>query len=182
MYKFKDYFYGNKISDYGLKHGYVDYRTLAKAFDSVLNNNLIYINVGYWEKESGSVDNSDYFEELEEKQEYLEDLKTKLEEAQEKADYMLNTRLVEMLEAGIDRLDNAIMEIDCDIAELQREMEEEPEIFQWYVVDDQGADILKEFNEVVYYNEELDIYLWGITHYGTSWDYVLTNIPCAKVC
>ena len=30
------YFYGNKISDYGLEHGYVDYATLSKAFDAVL--------------------------------------------------------------------------------------------------------------------------------------------------
>ena len=28
------------------------------------------------------------------------------------------------------------------------------------------------------YNETLDIWLWGVTHYGTSWDYVLTNIRC----
>lgn len=27
------YFYGNKISDYGLKNGYIDYSTLVKAFD-----------------------------------------------------------------------------------------------------------------------------------------------------
>ena len=25
-------------------------------------------------------------------------------------------------------------------------------------------------------NETLDLYIWGVTHYGTGWDYVLTNI------
>lgn len=35
------YFYGQKISDYGLKNGYIDYSTLAKAFDAVLNNDII---------------------------------------------------------------------------------------------------------------------------------------------
>ena len=34
------YFYGNKISDYGLKNGYVDYATLSKAFDAVLVNDI----------------------------------------------------------------------------------------------------------------------------------------------
>lgn len=34
------YFYGNKVSDYGLKNGYVDYATLAKSFDAVLVNDI----------------------------------------------------------------------------------------------------------------------------------------------
>ena len=34
------YFYGNKISDYGLENGYVDYATLSKAFDAVLVNDI----------------------------------------------------------------------------------------------------------------------------------------------
>ena len=33
-------------------------------------------------------------------------------------------------------------------------------------------------HEIVYYSEELDLYIWGVTHYGTSWDYVLTDIKC----
>lgn len=35
-----EYFYGNRISDYGLQNGYVDYGTLAKAFAAVLNNDI----------------------------------------------------------------------------------------------------------------------------------------------
>ena len=35
-------------------------------------------------------------------------------------------------------------------------------------------------DEIVYYNEELDMYVWGITHYGTSWDYVLTDIAIKR--
>lgn len=113
-----EYFYGNKISDYGLKNGYVDYRTLAKAFDAVLNNNIFGIawELGDWSLESGYTPAED-----------------------EEEDY-------------------------------------EPEIFQWYIVDDNGAEILKEAGEIVYYHEALDMYLWGVTHWGTSWDYVLTNI------
>ena len=50
------------------------------------------------------------------------------------------------------------------------------DIYQWYIVSDNGASILQEAGEIVYYNEALDMYLWGVTHYGTAWSYVLTNI------
>ena len=111
------YFYGNKVSDYGIKHGYVDYRTLAKSFDAVLNNDIMQKTwgiVGEWELVSGC----DYDEEN----------------------------------------DNYI------------------NIYQYYIVSDNAVLILEEAEEIVYYNEELDMYVWCVTHYGTSWDYVLTNI------
>ena len=51
------------------------------------------------------------------------------------------------------------------------------EVYQYYIISDGGARILKDLtDEIVYYHEDLDMYLWGITHYGTSWDYVLTDI------
>ena len=52
----------------------------------------------------------------------------------------------------------------------------EDEVFQWFIVSDEGADILKRCGEIVLYNEKLDMYIWGITHFGTSWDYVLTDV------
>ena len=51
-----------------------------------------------------------------------------------------------------------------------------PEIFQWYIVSDNAVDILKDANEIVFYSEALECYIWGVTHYGTAWDYVLTDI------
>lgn len=51
------------------------------------------------------------------------------------------------------------------------------EAYQTYIITESGYKFLREWtDEIVYYCEELDIYLWGITHYGTSWDYVLTDI------
>lgn len=51
------------------------------------------------------------------------------------------------------------------------------EIYQYYIITDSGARFLEDFtDEIVYYNEELDMYVWGITHFGTAWDYVLTDI------
>ena len=51
------------------------------------------------------------------------------------------------------------------------------DVYQYYIITYNGARLLGEFtDELVFYNEELDMYLWGITHFGTSWDYVLTDI------
>lgn len=158
-----DWFYGNEVSNYGKENGYVDYRTLAKAFDAVLNNNIINAT-GWenWDKVSGMVDNSDEIEELREQAEELEDTIT----LDTDDDYDMETI-------------KKVQEIEDQIAELERE-QEESEIFQYYIVSDNGAEILKEADEIVFYNEELDMYVWGVTHYGTAWDYVLTNIKIEK--
>lgn len=114
------YFYGNEISAYGQENGFLDYATFVKAFDAVLNNNIMEKGWGIgngWELVNGS----DYDEET----------------------------------------------------------EEYTEVYQWYIVSDSGARIIEEWtDEILYYHEELDIYLWGITHFGTSWEYVLMDIPC----
>ena len=151
---FGKYFYGNEISEYGQRNGYVDYATLAKAFDAVLNNDIMQktYDIGYWEQESGFVDNS----------EKIDEIREQIEELDEEE----NAEQIEELESKIE--------------ELEEEQEYQPEIYQYYIVSDNGARILEEFNEIVFYNEELDMYLWGVTHYGTSWDYVLTDIPCEK--
>ena len=58
----------------------------------------------------------------------------------------------------------------------------EDAIMQWCIVDDMGANLLQKWlpDEILYYCEELDLTLWGITHYGTRWDYVLTPIKIVK--
>lgn len=160
---YSDYFYGNKISDYGIKYGYVDYKTLAKAFDAVLNNDIISktFDLGYWEQISGFIDNSEQIEKLNEKIDELNGLITTDSPAEH---------------------DNAIYEqiaeLEEQIYDLEQEVNESLECFQYYIVSDTGAALLEEINEIVYYNGELDMYVWGVTHWGTSWDYVLTNIPC----
>ena len=51
------------------------------------------------------------------------------------------------------------------------------EVYQYYIISDPGFRFLEEYtDEIVYYHAELDMYVWGITHFGTSWDYVLTGI------
>ena len=157
MFVHGKYFYGNEVSEYGQQKGYVDYATLSKAFDAVLNNDIIQKTwdvVGYWEQESGFVDHT---EEIEELQEQIEEL---------------------MLDNENDEHTEEIEELQDRINELEEEQDYADEIYQYYIVSDNGARILEEINEIVFYNEELDMYVWGVTHYGTSWSYVLTDIRC----
>lgn len=161
-----NYFCGNEVSDYGKKHGYVDYATLAKSFDAVLCNDitkLFYsdVNGEYSEAEqvSGIIDNQDEIDEL---QEQLDDIY-----------YNRDELLKEFTQEQLDARESELQE---RIDELQREQDECPEIYQYFIVSDAGAEILKDCDEIVYYIPALDVYVWGVTHYGTSWDYVLTNI------
>lgn len=172
----KKYFYGNEISQYGIKNGYVDYRALAESFDAVLNNDIMQktYNIGYWEQVNGFIDNSEKINENENKIDKLEDVKSYLQNKIDSSDDDDKKRLYSDL---IDKADDKQNELQDDNAELEREQDEQPEIFQYYIVSDAGADILKrETNEILFYNDELDMYIWGVTHYGTSWDYVLTDI------
>lgn len=157
MEKEKKYYYGNPISEYGLENGRVDYATLAKAFDAVLNNDIMSLtyDIGTWKQVSGIIDNTDDIEELEEKRDELEE---------------------ENKSSSSQILENEINKINEQIEELESEQDDDQEVFQWFIVDDCGARLLQDINEIVYYNEELNMYLWGITHYGTSWNYVLTSI------
>lgn len=109
-----EYFFGNKVSDYGLKNGYVDYLTLSKAFNHVINNEIT-SKTEDWEIVNGS--------------------------------------------------------------EYDDETDSYEEVFQWYIIPEYGAEILQRYtNEIVYYSDEFNMYIWGVTHFGTSWDYVLTDI------
>lgn len=157
MEKEQKYYYVNAISDYGIEHGYVDYATLAKAFNAVLNNDIMSLTyeIGSWEQLSGIIDNTDEIEELEEKRDELE------EENENNPSQII---------------ENEINGIKDQIEELEREQDDYQEVLQWFIVDDWGARLLQEINEIVYYNETLDMYLWGVTHYGTYCDYVLTSI------
>lgn len=50
------------------------------------------------------------------------------------------------------------------------------DIYQWYIIDGNDAERLARYtNEIVLYNEELDLYLLGVTHWGTMWQGVPAN-------
>ena len=158
------YFYGHEISPYGLENGYLDYRTLSEAFDAVMVNDitkLFYNNIGgeYCEPEqiNGLIDNSDEISKLENE---ISELELKLNNKHICKDDV-NMRISELREC---------------IDELEQQQENPPEVFQWFIVSSYGAEIIQEFtDDPLYYLEPLDMYVWGVTHWGTSWDYVLTD-------
>lgn len=50
-----------------------------------------------------------------------------------------------------------------------------------YIISEYGFNFLKRYtDELVFYNENLDVYVWSITHHGTSWDYVVTNLKLVE--
>ena len=180
------YFYGNKISEYGIQHNRVDYAALSKSFDAVLCNDitkLFYNDVcgEYCEPEqvNGFIDNSDEIsdltDEFDELQEQLDELQEQLDDMEIETDDDIEK--YNLLEQEIEKLQDAADNISEQIDELEREQDEQPEIYQYYIISDSGYNTLKyHTNEIVYYIETLDIYVWGVTHCGTSWNYVLTNI------
>lgn len=71
-------------------------------------------------------------------------------------------------------------EIDFWYCESGNDYDEENDyyydVYQWYILNDGDAERLKEnTNEIIYYNDKLGIYLLGVTHCGTSWDYVSSD-------
>ena len=174
------YFCGNEASDYAKEHGFLDYGTLAKAFDAVLNNGIIQAtsDIGYWDIENGS---EEYYEDndgniytYDEKEEKIKELEEEKEE--------LEDRMYEFEELEEGETNDYYEEVKTRLAEIDEEIEaledaHYDEIFQYFIISDNGAEILKDYtNEIVFYNEALDMYVWGVTHWGTSWEYVLTDI------
>lgn len=159
-------FCGNEASDYAKEQGYLDYATFAKAFDAVMNNNIMEntCEVGFWEQENGIIDNS---EEVDALKEEITDIENRLE-------FLTDEEIEEaqMLQEEIGSIQEQIEEFEEEQERLYNQ-----EIFQYYIVSDQGAEMIKQYTEdPLFYNETLDMYVWGITHYGTAWSYVLTDV------
>lgn len=54
---------------------------------------------------------------------------------------------------------------------------ESVDVYQTYIITQDGAEYLRDYtNEIVYHCEKLNIYLWGVTHFGTSWSHVYTSV------
>ena len=49
------------------------------------------------------------------------------------------------------------------------------DIYQYYIIDDYSSDLFIELEYPVFYSNALNVYVVGITHLGTSWNYILTN-------
>ena len=177
---FGTHFYGNEISDYGKECGYVDYATFAKSFDAVLSNDImgtLATSGYYFEPVQGWNDNEDEIEELEEIRDILADrMVNSSEKAAKNVD---NDLLYGFFDASESYYTEVVDSLETEIYNLENSDGNFPEVLQFYIVSDLGADTIKQWtNDPLYYCEELDMYIWGVTHFGTSWDYVLTDIRC----
>lgn len=55
-------------------------------------------------------------------------------------------------------------------------------VFQDYIISEYGYEFLAEHtDEFVFYNEQLDVYIWAVTHFGTAWSHVLTDVKLEEV-
>lgn len=77
------------------------------------------------------------------------------------------------IEHGDEHRDKCINE-DCDF--------ENYEVFQWFLIKPIDAEYLKDHtNELVFYSDVLDEYVWGVTHWGTPWDSVYLEFDDKKI-
>lgn len=83
---------------------------------------------------------------------------------------------LEEIENMFERLDPSLREeYDNDAFEYFGDLE----IFQYYITDCNDYDVeqLRDLNnELIVYSNTLDCYILCVTHWGTSWDYVLTSV------
>lgn len=124
-------FMGVEVSDYGLRKGYLDYKSLADVIsDCILNNTILQVT---YDEDLELISGEDCF--------------------------------------GLDEDGR-----ECGMYDLEFFEYVPYEIYQDYIISEHGANFLSKYtNEIVYYNSELDIHIWGVTHFGTSWDYVFNR-------
>jgi len=144
-------FWGVELSDYELEHKRMSYRTLSSNFQHVLCNNVPEIDFDIFD----NIVCGDFYH-----YEYNGETITE-KEKEEKIEELEN-------------LDNLTTEQENELNELQELEPIYQEIFQYYIVNDKWA--LERANEIVFYSSVLDCYIWGVTHWGTSWDYVGTPL------
>lgn len=49
-------------------------------------------------------------------------------------------------------------------------------VMQDFIISKYGYELLKEYtDELVFYNNQLDIYIWAVSRWGTAWNYELTH-------
>ena len=78
-------------------------------------------------------------------------------------------------------LNNEVIKYEFDYWEIENgDVCEEDDyyydIYQYYILDNTDAErLIEHTNEIIYYNSKLDMYLLGVTHFGTSWECVDTD-------
>lgn len=99
-------------------------------------------------------------------------------------DYLLCNSIEQADDQLIDNLFNGTVDYCTEHDESERDKCIENEncefenfdIYQSYLISQNDAEYLQRHtNEIVYYSPLLDLYVWQITHWGTSWSGVFTD-------
>lgn len=109
------------------------------------------------------------------KKEFLKELRENRTTYKEMIDFccdslILNNSIIEELQKN-----GYCFDIYCG-NDYNEENDTYKDIYQYYIINEQDAERLATHtNEIVYYNEDLDLYILGVTHFGTAWDGVEAN-------
>lgn len=68
-------------------------------------------------------------------------------------------------------------DFDYKLQEYIEDSSQSTEVYQTFIVDERTHEMLKDYGEITYYLESIDSYFWAITHFGTAWSHVMTNLP-----
>lgn len=176
------WFCGNDASQYAKENGYLDYATFAKAFDAVQIDAEALFRAeemlgGYPEPVGTRPDFSDEIAELREQADEIEEKAEALDYEADEAYNADDDERSDELTRKADELRAEAEKLRDKADELEAEQDEEPEIFQYFIVSPYGAEMIQDYTDnPLFYLEKLDMYVWGVTHWGTSWEYVLTDI------
>lgn len=159
-------YYGAEVSRYGIEKNRVDMEALGQVIQGVPADGIfkqtMEHRIGTWEVVNGSLhihyDRAGNYYTDKEAQARIRELEELIEEAGENQE-------------------DKIAEWEADIESL--EDYEVRDIHQYYLISEKAANILMEESEeeIVFYNDVLNAYIWGITFCGASWSEVLTDIP-----
>ena len=150
--------FGQDLNEEEIKTQTISYLTLANSFQNIMCNNII---------------NDEYFQE-----ELTSELYSHYENITK--EYTTEELFEECECHGIIDDDTTLADFKENEEENKRELIEEYarnyEAFQFYIVDDGARKWIEAFtDDLVVYNQTLELDIWCITHWGTSWSIVPTD-------
>ena len=159
-------YYDVTASNTGIENNRVDEETLFQVIKGISADDIFKktqeYGIGNWELVNGSLyvhydcEGNDYTDE--EAQERIQELEELIDNADEEA----QADEIAAWKADIQTLEDGVAYV----------------IHQIYLVSEKAARILiEESDEIVFYNQELNAYVWCITFCGADWSEVLTSIP-----
>ena len=90
--------------------------------------------------------------------------------------YTGNYTLLELL--TMEDEDEALEELETAISDYSQENYLNDEVYQYFIIVESDLRTIEKYTYYpIYYSDELDIYLLGITHWGMSWTFFFTEAP-----